>query len=220
MVRNYERVNRPSHICSRGPYRRKREHVEDLRRWDVRDYIDQAVPDVDDDWWLDEDDDEEIQTVPAAWAEVDPRDPKYKIFKVEVESRPGSFQNVQLYRGRGIRNTPVKQRNHWWFWLCPGCRRRFRYLYSISASSVIMCRECWNVVYRSHSKSPAQRQKDYWEKNKHLYRSRCTEGYGGWYEFHGAVRLCICPPKPPAGWVPQDLLKRFNSGQAQRTPSI
>ena len=56
MVRNYKRLNRPSHICSRGPDRRKREHVEDLRRWDVRDYIDKARPDTEEvEEWDDDD---------------------------------------------------------------------------------------------------------------------------------------------------------------------
>ena len=216
MVRNYKRKKRPSHICSRGPDRRKREHLEDLRRWDVRDYIEAAVPDVDADLWMDDDEDEEPRTIPNGWAEVDPRDPRYTIFKVAVESKPGSLKSVQLYRGCGFPNTPVRQRNHWWYWLCPSCGKRCRYLHSIATSAVMMCRKCWDVVYRSQSKSPAQRQKERWKKEKHLYRSYCTDGHGGWYELSGGARLCISPPKSPQGWVPHDLLKRFHAEQARR----
>ena len=216
MVRNYDRLNRPPHICSRGPYRRKREHVEDLVRWDCRDYIDQAVPDVDDDdWWLDEDEGEERETIPNGWAEIDARDPKYSVFRMEVEVKPGYRQTLKLYRGSRLPNTPLCQRNHWWYWQCPDCDRRRRHLYSLAKSSAIICRKCWNVVYRSQSKSAAQRQKDYWQKNKHLYRGRYRDECGGWYESCGAGFRCTIPPTPPADWVPADLLKRFHAEQTR-----
>ena len=49
-----KRPKRPPEVCSRGPYRLKRKHLEQLRCWDVRDYINQAVPDVQEDDWKDD----------------------------------------------------------------------------------------------------------------------------------------------------------------------
>ena len=93
MVRKYKPVNRPPHICSRGPYRRKREHVEDLQRWYARDYITQAVPDVDDDCWADEDDDEsDDMPVLTGHAEAGP----CGSYRVEIEAKPGYVQSLQL----------------------------------------------------------------------------------------------------------------------------
>ena len=96
MVRNYRRLNRPPPICSRGPYRRKREHVEKLRRWDCRDFIDEAVPDVDaDDGWNDNyanyaEDEFDASSV-AGYPERDLRDPRYTIFVSVRGSTPVSF---------------------------------------------------------------------------------------------------------------------------------
>ena len=57
-------------------------------------------------WWLDEDDGEELETIPNGWAEVDPRDPRYSVFRVEVEVKPGYRQTLKLYRGSRLPNTP------------------------------------------------------------------------------------------------------------------
>ena len=209
MVRNYKPVNRPPHICSCGPYRRKREHVEDLARWDCRDYIDQALPDIDDTW--DDEDDYESDDMPVltGHAEADPCDSKYSVFRVEVEAKPGHVQPLQLYRGSPFPNTPLKQRNYWWYWICPECDRRCRYLHSIATSGVIICHKCWNVVYRSQSKSPARRQQERLAKNKALNMGYFSGAYGDKYWLKNGRTICWIPPTPPPGWVPEDLLKRF-----------
>ena len=160
--------------------------------------------------------DEEPQPILNGWAEVDVRNPKYTIFKIEVELRPGLTITLQMYRSSRFPNTPYCQRNHWWYWHCPDCDRRCRYLYTLPRSAAAMCRKCWNFPYRSQNKSHAHRQKDYWEKNKHLYRGYHTDGHEGWYESDGGVPRCISPTVPQASWVPADLLKRFRTEQARR----
>lgn len=217
MVRKYKPVNRPSHICSRGPYRRKRDHIEDLKCWDCRDFIDQAVPDVDDDWLEDEDD--EIETIPDGWAEIDPRDPDYTIFKVEFELKPGHHHTLQMYRRQPFRNTPRKQRNYWWYWICPDCERQCRYLYTLPGSMGIQCRKCWNLPYRSQSKSHAQRERERQEKLKPYMRSFTTVGFGDWYISKGGKTICHIPPKPPPEWIPKDLLRRYHKIQKQSVSS-
>ena len=216
MVRNYKRVNRPAHICARGPYRRKRNHLEDLRRWDCRDYIEQAVPDVDELAWADEDDlDAELETVPDGWAEIDPRNPKYTIFKVEVELTPGHIETLRMYRGRWVHNTPRKQKNYFWWWLCPDCQRCCQYLYTGPDRHGITCRLCWGRPYRAQSKSEAQRQRERQEKERALSMSFTRGPYGDWYCSKGAREVCHRPPAPPRGWVPRDLLKLYRRTQNQ-----
>ena len=131
-------ANRPPNICSRGPYRRKREHVEDLVRWDARDYIDQALPDENEAWNYEDDDADALHlSAFEGYAEVDPRDPIYSVFQVNVELKPGHPRTLQLYRGSRFPSTPLQQRNHWWYWICPECKRRCRYLYTLRGSSAI-----------------------------------------------------------------------------------
>ena len=221
MVRKYRRLNRPPHICSRGPYRRKRDHLKDLQRWDCRDHIDQAVPDVDDPTYADDDDleDEEMETIPDGWAEIDPRDRKYCIFRVEMELTPGHVETLGMYRGRRFPNTTRKQTNHFWFWLCPDCRRRCRYLYTLPGSCGIACRVCWRLPYRSQSKSPAQWQRERREREKALSTSFARGRYGEWYMSKGACWTCHTPPKPPRGWVPRDLMKLYGQTRKQTVTS-
>ena len=211
MVRKYKRVNRPSHICSRGPYRRKRDHIEELKRWDCRDYIDMALPDVDELAWADEDNnEEEPMPILEGWAEIDSRNPEYSIFKVDVELKPGHHHTLQMFRGQPFPNTTAKQRNFWWYWICPDCGRWCRYLYALPGSTGIQCRKCWNLPYRSQSKSHAQRDRERIAKWKPYMRSFTTVGFGDWYISKGGRSICHVPPKPPPRCIPEDLLKKFN----------
>ena len=208
MVRTYKPINRPAHICSRGPYRRKRDHIEDLKRWDCRDYIEYAVPDVDNDWLEAEDD--EVETISDGWAEVDPRDPQYSIFKVEVELKPGHHHTLGMYRGSRFRNTPRKQRNYWWYWICPDCSRQCRYLYTLGQSMGIQCRICWNLPYRSQSKSHAQYKHERIAKWKPHMLSYYVGGYGDRYWCKDGREICDIPPLPPPKWIPEDLHKVYH----------
>ena len=155
---------------------------------------------------------EAVAAALAGGAEVDPRNRRYDLFQADVELAPGCVTTFRLYRGGRFRNTPPALRNYWWFWLCPVCRRRCRYLYTRPASTAACCRVCWNLPYRSQSKSRRQRQREYWQKNRHLYRQYAPDSYGGWYEYRQGVFRCLVPPAPPTGWVPQDLLRRFRTG--------
>lgn len=219
MVRKYKPVNRPLGICRRGPYRRKRDHIEDMKRWDCRYYIEQAVPDVDDDWFEDEDEDEEPMPVMEGWAEIDPRNPQYTIFKVEVELKPEHFQTLPMYRGQPYPNTPRSQKTHWWFWLCPNCTRQCRYLYTLGQSIAIQCRKCWNLPYRSQSKSHAQYKRERIAKWKPYMMSYYVGGYGDRYWCKDGREICDIPPLPPPKWIPEDLLKLYHRNIKSLTKS-
>ncbi|MBN2594859.1 MAG: hypothetical protein JXA81_15235 [Sedimentisphaerales bacterium] len=211
MERKYKPLNRPSHFCSRGPDRRKREHVENLRRWDVRDYIDKALPDVEEaDYW--DDDEEELDmSVFAGYAENDPRDPAHTIFKVQVETKPGCYENLQIYRGTRFPNTPHRQTSHFWYWICPECKRHCKYLYSITRSRIAKCRICWEVVYRSQSESKAQRNRRRKHQDQGSHISYWPGAFGSEIAIKGVDSMCVRPPVPPPDWVPEDLLARFEA---------
>jgi|GEM_PF-7000857 len=214
---------------------RKRK-IEDLVRWDCREYIDQALPDVDedgdcdDDWndnagsWSDDDDEFDLSDI-AGYAEIDPRDPRYSVFRVTAELKPGDRQSLRLYRGNRFPNTPSCQRNHFWYWLCPECDRRCLYLYTLPRSAAATCRKCWNLPYRSQSKSHAQRQRERIAKNKPLNMAYSVGRFGDMYWHKGDRMVCSVPPQPPRGWVPADLMEKYHcesheyrQGQESITP--
>ena len=180
MVTSNKPAKRPPHICSRGPYRRKRDHIEDLNRLDVRDFIEQAVPF---------------------------GDPDACLFQVQVTLKPGYCETLRLSRGNPLPNTPNCHRNHWWYWLCPDCNRKCRYIYTLPRSAFSRCRTCWNLPYHSQSKSHAECHREREEKLRPSMMSYTMGEFGAMYWYPSGRRVCTVPPKPPAGWIPPDLLK-------------
>jgi len=226
MIIEKKRPKRPPEFCSRGPYRLKRRYLEDLRRYDVRDYIDQAVPHVEeedeweDDLWEGEEDRFDISAI-EGYAEVDPRDPRYTLFTAEVALPGGHRQRFQLYRGWLFPHPSQNQRHRFWFWLCPLCGRRCRYLYTTPDGTLMQCRVCWKLPYRSQSKSRKQRRQERRARYQPVIRPGEWDRFGGRYWLQGARRICCQAPQPPPGWIPADLLQRYlqerQAGQAPTT---
>ena len=168
--------NRPAHICSRGPYRRKRDHLEDLKRWDVRDYIKPTA----------------LSGTKASISNLD-----CNLFELTFEPKPNRPVTLQMYRAHRLPNTPPKQQNHFWYWICPDCDRQCRYLYSLPNSWAITCRKCWELPYQSQTISQAQR------------RNIQNQNQMSEFLMRGLYRPRIRLPTPPPNWIPDDLIKKF-----------
>jgi len=208
MVRNYKPKNRPSHICSRGPYRPRRRYLEELKRLDTRDYIKLAKPDVDEE----DSDEDSFDLSILGYAEIDPRDPKYTYFIVKIK-RKGRITELQMYRGSPLNHVCRRQSDYWWWWLCPVCERRCRYLYPWPDGDVIQCRVCWKLPYRSQGISSAQRRLKRDKKIKSPRMINYLGLYESYYWQKDGRRTCYIPPKPPSGWIPEDLLKKYYEKQ-------
>ena len=208
MVRTYRTVNRPKHLCSRGPERRKRPHFEDLQRLDVRDYIARAMPKLNYVWHGPEDG---LTPFEDPRPGVSPYSRTHYTVPVtlapERDQAEQDVQTVELRRGRPFKHGGANRSSHWWYWICPICGRQCRYLHAMGTA--LACRIDWSEVYcyRSQSKSRTQRQRDKPpEEMVWFYQGQ----FGDSYAYQGGRSYWITAPTPPANWVPPDLLKLYD----------